>query len=251
MNTLIKINLVIKTLDEVPSNISSFVSENRSLFTFYEEKSQINDAEFLFIDNDQRLKFFSKDLGILFFNFEEEMNYHRHKKYILNQEPLAKALGLNKIKDRVIWDVTCGTGKDALLISSFGGKVIAFERNPIIYLLIQDALNHSSREFFKIYYGDSSALSLPFLGRPDVIYYDPMYPEKKKSALPRKEMQIFKTLIGPDTDSLEFLKWARTKALERVVVKRPSGAVGIMTDVSATYEGKSTRYDMYKIFSKS
>ena len=78
-----------------------------------------------------------------------------------------------------------------------------------------------------------------------------MYPEKtgsKKSALPRKEMRIFKEVVGEDLDSDEFLKWALKTAKERVVVKRSLSAPVLMEKPTASYEGKSTRYDMYKIF---
>jgi 16S rRNA (guanine1516-N2)-methyltransferase len=75
-----------------------------------------------------------------------------------------------------------------------------------------------------------------------------MYPEKKKSALPRKEMQIFKEIVGADLDCVNYLDFARTVARDRVVVKRPLTAPPIKTDTNAQYVGKTTRYDMYKIF---
>lgn len=100
---------------------------------------------------------------------------------------------------------------------------------------------------------DATLMETSFIetNRPDVIYYDPMYPEKlgsKKSALPRKEMQIFKQIVGEDHDSFEFISWAKSIAKERVVVKRSLAAKPIMPNPTASYEGKSTRYDMYKIF---
>jgi 16S rRNA (guanine1516-N2)-methyltransferase len=75
-----------------------------------------------------------------------------------------------------------------------------------------------------------------------------MYPSKKKSALARKEMRIFKDLVGEDLDSTLFLEWALKTATERVVIKRPLEALPIKEKPSASYFGKSTRYDMYKIF---
>ena len=63
-------------------------------------------------------------------------------------------------------------------------------------------------------------------------------------------MQIFKEIVGPDTDSESYLEFARTIALDRVVVKRSLQAPQIKADINAVYEGKTTRYDMYKIFSK-
>ncbi|MBY0413673.1 MAG: class I SAM-dependent methyltransferase, partial [Bdellovibrionales bacterium] len=138
-----------------------------------------------------------------------------------------------------------GTGKDSLLIFYFGAKLTSFERNPAVYLLLKDALQRYPLEF-NLVYGDASKIE--YSERPEVIYYDPMYPTKKKSALPRKEMRIFKEMVGEDLDSKKFLEWALQTATERVVVKRPLEAGPLIEKPTASYSGKSTRYDMYKIF---
>ena len=39
---------------------------------------------------------------------------------------------------------------------------------------------------------------LPF--EPDVVYIDSMFPEKKKSALVRKEVQLLQKIVGQDPD---------------------------------------------------
>ena len=36
---------------------------------------------------------------------------------------------------------------------------------------------------------------------PDVVYLDPMYPHKTKSALVKKEMRVFQSLVGADEDA--------------------------------------------------
>lgn len=192
------------------------------------------------------LFFHSNELGKMSFDFEELMKYHQRQNYALSKEPLAKALAIRGSGEkRVIWDTTCGTGKDSLLISHFGAKLTSFERNPAVFLLLKDALRRFPVDFH-LEFGDARDLSLS--ERPEVIYYDPMYPAKKKSALARKEMRIFKEIVGDDPDSKEFLEWALKTATERVVVKRPLEAVPIIEKPTASYTGKSTRYDMYKIF---
>ncbi|MBC7427024.1 MAG: class I SAM-dependent methyltransferase [Bacteriovorax sp.] len=180
------------------------------------------------------------------FNFEELYQYHQRQNYALSKEPLAKALAIKGVVEkRLIWDTTCGTGKDSLLIYFFGAKLTAFERNPAIFLLLKDALRRYPKDI-ELMFGDASKLDIK--EHPEVIYYDPMYPSKKKSALARKEMRIFKELVGEDLDSSEFLEWAMKTATERVVVKRPLEAEPIKEKPTASYIGKSTRYDMYKIF---
>jgi 16S rRNA (guanine1516-N2)-methyltransferase len=250
MNSFTKIKLARKSLDGLSTNIQKFISEHGDLFDIKSDESLCENGDYLFFDEskDHRLKYHSHELGDLYFDFEAELKYHRHQHYALSKEPLAKSLGLVGNKNRLIWDATCGTAKDALLINHFGGQVIGFERNPIVYLLLLSSKEKCPVNI-EFLFGDSLRLELDHLPKPDVIYYDPMFPEKnKKSALPRKEMQIFKSLLGPDTDSIKFLTWAKTKAIDRVVVKRPLKAEFVHPNPSASYEGKSTRYDMYKIF---
>ncbi|MFA0521778.1 class I SAM-dependent methyltransferase, partial [Vibrio sp. 10N.222.55.E8] len=67
----------------------------------------------------------------------------------------------------------------------------------------------------------------PNFEQPDVVYLDPMYPHpenKKKSALVKKEMRVFQSLVGADLDADALLQPALTLASKRVVVKRPDYA---------------------------
>ena len=57
-----------------------------------------------------------------------------------------------------------------------------------------------------------------------MIYLDPMFPHRDKSALVKKEMQVFRTVVGDDDDSPALLKAALAVATYRVVVKRPRKA---------------------------
>lgn len=251
MDTITKYKIRSSDVSYLSKEQAQFISEHSDLFIPVDDSKLCENCEYLYFDSapnrENRFKFHSIDLGDLYFDFKEQLDYHRKKNYSLSKEPLAKALGLTVKRDRLVWDVTCGTAKDALLIYSFGAKVVAFERHPVIYFLLLDAKLRFQVNIDFIY-GDSSQIKLGDRERPDTIYYDPMYPEKKKSALPRKEMQIFKEIVGPDTDSEKFLEFARSIALDRVVVKRSLQASKIKSDVNAVYEGKTTRYDMYKIF---
>ncbi len=251
MDTITKFKIRSSDVSYLSKEEAHFISEHSDIFIPVDDSKLCENCEYLYYDLDDkkesRFKFHSIENGDLFFDFKQQLEYHRKKNYSLSKEPLAKALGLTVKRDRIVWDVTCGTAKDALLIYSFGAKVVAFERHPIIYFLLLDAKERFSVNIDFIY-GDSSQIDLSLLTRPDTIYYDPMYPEKKKSALPRKEMQIFKEIVGPDTDSENYLEFARKIATDRVVVKRSLHAPQIKTDINAVYEGKTTRYDMYKIF---
>nr|BDT28495.1 class I SAM-dependent methyltransferase [Bacteriovorax sp. HI3] len=229
-----------------PDFLKSALLENERFSLVVEPERKLCDlCDYLYY-REEILSFHSNELGEMSFDFEELMKYHQRQNYALSKEPLAKALAIKGSGEkRVIWDTTCGTGKDSLLISFFGAKLTSFERNPAVYLLLKDALRRFPVDFH-LEFGD--ARTLTHSHKPEVIYYDPMYPAKKKSALARKEMRIFKEIVGDDPDSKEFLEWALKTATERVVVKRPLEADPIKEKPTASYVGKSTRYDMYKIF---
>ena len=247
MNELIKI--IISDVND--SSWPSFIQEA------FDDKDHFNlvvESEIKLCQNcdylhfsEGKLQFHSSELGQMCFDFQDIYTYHKRQNYALSKEPLAKALGIKGSSEkRIIWDATCGTGKDSLLITFFGANLTSYERNPSVYLLLKDALRRYPINF-NLIFGDASKLSNPHI-RPEVIYYDPMYPAKKKSALARKEMRIFKDMVGEDLDSRDFLEWAMHCATERVVIKRPLEAQPVKENPSASYIGKSTRYDMYKIF---
>ncbi|MDO9180901.1 MAG: class I SAM-dependent methyltransferase [Bacteriovorax sp.] len=253
MNELIKIKMSDSEIDAWPSFLQAAITEkNKFNLELTPEKKLCDLCDYLYF-SEGKLNYHSVDLGTMCFDFEETYRYHQRQHYALSREPLARALGIKGETHPYVWDTTCGTGKDSLLIRYFGAKLLSFERHPAIFLLLNDALRRYPLNF-EIVFADASRL-MPSENsdddRPDVIYYDPMYPEKtgsKKSALPRKEMRIFKEVVGEDFDSNEFLDWALKTAKSRVVVKRALSATPIKENPTASYAGKSTRYDMYKIF---
>ena len=84
--------------------------------------------------------------------------------------------------------------------------------------------------------------------RPDVIYLDPMFPDRQKTADVKKEMAAFHQVVGQDEDADLLLEKALAKANYRVVVKRPRKAPFIANKTpSYQLEGKSSRYDIYTI----
>ncbi len=190
----------------------------------------------------------------IFFDWKKQWKYHMKQNYAIRKEPLAKALGLRGDRLFNVWDFTCGTGKDSLLILSFGAKISAFERNSAISLLIRDALRvaksdsaldavlESRFDFYSADVIDKQTVLPEKL--PSVIYIDPMYPEKKKSAKSRKEMEFFKEIIGFDNDEKDLFKRA-SELVKRVVVKRPLHGGYICGKPGISFKGKSTRYDVY------
>lgn len=171
---------------------------------------------------------------------------------------VAKAVGLQKTRAALhIVDATAGLGQDAFVLASLGCTVTLFERNPVIHALLADGLARAALnvdcaaivERMRLLEGSS----IEWLARSgteaaDVVYLDPMFPHRDKSALVKKEMQVFRTIVGDDEDSAQLLAAALERARYRVVVKRPRKASAIEgAEPTTRIEGKSSRYDVYAI----
>jgi 16S rRNA (guanine1516-N2)-methyltransferase len=84
--------------------------------------------------------------------------------------------------------------------------------------------------------------------RPDVVYLDPMYPERRKTSLVKKEMRALQELLGKDPHAGELLPAALAAARQRVVVKRPMAAAPLnQQPPTMSIQGKHHRYDVYVI----
>jgi 16S rRNA (guanine1516-N2)-methyltransferase len=169
---------------------------------------------------------------------------------------IAKAVGLNKGVTPSVLDATAGLGRDAWVLASLGCEVQMLERSPVIAELLRFALDQAHRsELADI----AARLSLKcidahaFLAQQqepcaDVIYLDPMYPHRDKSAAVKKEMKLFQGLIGADSDAHTLLDLALTCARHRVVVKRPARGETLTTrQPDYQLPGKSCRYDIYTL----
>ena len=166
---------------------------------------------------------------------------HRRKFGGGKGQAIAKAAGLNKGVTPTVLDGTAGLGRDAFVLASLGCRVQMVERNPVVAALLDDGLMRAKQDpeiggWVAERMSLLHASSLDALGplskqedfiRPDVVYLDPMYPHpenKKKSALVKKEMRVFQSLVGADTDADALLEPALELASKRVIVKRPDYA---------------------------
>ncbi len=191
-------------------------------------------------------------------DFLSEKMRQRLKKATVRKEMLARALGLKSTVSKYVVDATTGLGRDSLILAALGCKVTALERAPIIYTLIEDGIQRAAKisEYAVIMQrlclinADSiqwlSALNIK--QQPEIVYLDPMFPERQKSALSKQDMRIFHEVVGDDLDASALLKAALACATERVVVKRPRLAPPIANLKPAfSMEGSSNRFDIYLI----
>lgn len=176
-------------------------------------------------------------------------NYHKKKSTIKN-EIISKAMGAGKYGTKIL-DLSAGLAIDAVFLTHLGYEVTALERNPLIYLCLSHALKQYPVKSLNFIYSNSKDYLMQKPSGYDVVYFDPMFPEKTKSALPRQEMVFFKNLVGDDADAVEVLEQATKLAgVQRVAVKRPLKAPTLGLKPFASIEGKLIRFDLYGVQAK-
>ncbi|MGK4476692.1 class I SAM-dependent methyltransferase [Aeromonas molluscorum] len=215
-------------------------------------------APFALVLTETRLELRKLDeekLGAVFVDFVEGAVAHRRKFGGGRGQSIAKAVGLKAGANPTVVDATAGLGRDAFVLASLGCKVTMIERSSVVAALLADGLVRAAQdpyigpwvsERMQLIQGPAAEQLLALPERPEVVYLDPMFPHKQKSALVKKEMRVFQSLVGPDLDADVLLPAALKMAQRRVVVKRPSYA-GWLNEhkPSMAIETKSNRFDVY------
>lgn len=193
-------------------------------------------------------------------------------------DAMAPAHGYHSSEPLAI-DATAGLGEDSLLLAAAGFRVKLYENDDVIFSLLKDAVERalalpddpeyavlkSAVSRMEIYNGDSieamkqlahaldssAPTELPTDSsattsalRPDVVFLDPMFPERKKSSLVGKKLQILQQLEAPCDNERELLDAAMALAPKRILIKRPPKGpylCGIKPTFSLS--GKSVRID--------
>lgn len=180
---------------------------------------------------------------------------HRRKFGGGRGQSIAKAVGLKQGVMPVVVDGTAGLGRDAFVLASLGCKVIMVERHPVVAALLEDGLRRAYEdseigtwmgERMSLFPGSSLEALAKITDAVDVVYLDPMYPHRDKSALVKKEMRVFQSLVGADLDADGLLTPALALATKRVVVKRPDYAEDLDgIKPSMVIATKKNRFDVY------
>ena len=208
--------------------------------------------------DDKGLSLYKTDepkLGAINVDFVTGAVAHRRKFGGGKGQSIAKAVGLNKGATPVVLDATAGLGRDGFVLASLGCKVILHERHPVVAALLYDGLQRAyndseigpwMQQNMSLIFGSSHTLLAQCDSMPDVVYLDPMFPHREKSALVKKEMRVFQELVGGDTDADDLLDFAYPLASKRVVVKRPDYAPFLNDKTpSMQIKTKKNRFDVY------
>ncbi len=218
-------------------------------------------VDLLLVQTTERLELRQTDKGSpgpVYADFVAGKAAHRRLEGIGRKQPIAKAVGIKPGKLPSIIDATAGLGQDALILATLGCQITLIERSPIIAALLDDAMIRASEHAetspilsnMQLIQADACEYlqQLSEERRPDVVYLDPMFPKRGKSALVKKEMRLFQQLPGTADDANGLLPIALTTARRRVVVKRPAKApclANIKPDLSI--DGPKMRFDVYLI----
>ena len=187
----------------------------------------------------------------------------RLKKNNLEREFLVKASrikGMNAADGQLrAVDATAGFGEDSLLLAAAGYNVELYEYDPVIAALLRDALRRAAKSSddalrdavsrMDLREGDSVSAMRAMAGSnepPDIVLLDPMFPERRKSALVKKKFQLLQQLESPceGADESELLEAAEAAGPRRIIIKRPLKGpylAGRRPGYSIT--GKAVRYD--------
>ena len=187
----------------------------------------------------------------------------RLKKSNLEREFLVKASrikGMNAADGQLrAVDATAGFGEDSLLLAAAGYDLELYEYDPVIAALLRDALRRAAQSSddalrdavsrMDLREGDSVSAMRAMAGSnepPDIVLLDPMFPERRKSALVKKKFQLLQQLESPceGVDESELLEAAEAAGPRRIIIKRPLKGpylAGRRPGYSIT--GKAVRYD--------
>ena len=183
----------------------------------------------------------------------------------LSQELLVRAARVHGMEAPRAFDATAGLGEDAFLLAAAGFEVELYERDAAIAALLRDGLARAAVSGDSQLVGivarmhlheEDSVAALRALAMagcetscpaPDVVYLDPMFPPRRKSAAVKKKLQLMQQLEHPATDEEagELLRAALAAHPRKVVVKRPAKGPDL-ADVKPSYrvEGKAVRFDV-------
>lgn len=168
---------------------------------------------------------------------------------------VARAVGIQPGVRPTVLDATAGLGRDAFVLAQLGCAVTLIERQRLIAALLADGLRRGRLDAevativhrMELRQGNAIELMRSWAGEPpQVVFLDPMFPHRDKSALVKKEMRLFRPLVGDDDDAPALLAAALALASHRVVVKRSRKAPAIAGERPGfVLEGKSSRFDIY------
>ena len=156
--------------------------------------------------------------------------------------PMAIARACGARTGLTVLDAMAGWGADGLALAAAGCAVTMTESHPLVFAMLVDLLEGRAPDV-QVEFQDARRL-IP--SGFDVVYLDPMFEPRRKTALPARPMQVLRDLVGRDPPDLgEILVLARRHARDRVVMKRHAHARAVGVP-DWRIPGRTVRFDVYR-----
>ena len=160
-------------------------------------------------------------------------------------EMLARACGASKGLSMI--DATAGLGRDSVLLACAGARVTALENHPALaWWLAQNLAMARSIPDIQCIQADATRYLAEHTC--EVVYLDPMFPHRDKSAAVGRESKVLQAFAPPpsELDEVALFDAAWDSCQYRVVVKRPIKAPFLAgREPASSLKGKAVRFDLY------
>ncbi|MEC7911928.1 MAG: class I SAM-dependent methyltransferase [Pseudomonadota bacterium] len=201
------------------------------------------------------------DLGLSFFHPKARAK----KKFIIDfnsrsmswrlkradhEKLIKKALGKSEQPQKIL-DCTAGLLQDSLLFLSLGHEVTAVEQSNILFNLLEDGIKRSKENeiFSRLTLVNANACSFVREAKEfDVIYFDPMFPPSKKTALRSAQIEYLAKILEHESiknNPKEEFQLLQSMSVNKLIVKRPINASPFGEGINYQVKGKTIRFDIY------
>lgn len=143
-----------------------------------------------------------------------------------------------------VHDAYAGWGSDGLVLARLGAVVSMTELSGIVHAMLFERclrlglgiepLRMNAADWIRDYGNEV-----------DVVYLDPLFPERRKTAKPSLRMQAL-AAVGEESNPLEAFFIARDRVRERVVVKRRRHDAELFPHPNWKISGSKVRFDVYR-----
>ncbi len=165
---------------------------------------------------------------------------------------LKKVIGKNN-KSLKVLDATAGLLKDSIIMASLGHQVTACEVSKTLYAMTDYALKLLSKKdhtwLHNLHCLNQDVIDHKVsFDQYDLVYFDPMYPDSKKTTARSKELSMIREIIRMedcDKSPTQIFDYLRLSNPTKLVVKRPIRVEAFPGNINHQITGKSIRYDVY------
>ena len=145
-----------------------------------------------------------------------------------------------------VLDATAGWGTDGFALAGLGCHVRMLETHPQVFAMLDDRLRRSGMRASTEWTDARERMRGADAERYDIVYLDPMFPPRNKTALPARPLQVLREIVGGEApDVAELLALARGCARSRVVMKQRAHGPQV-GDPDWRVTGRTVRFDVYR-----